>query len=335
MAIERPCERREENQPQGENNMRNRYSLAFKAMALALALALILGISPAAAARDRTPPTTPKNLHVTGMTAYSVSLAWTPSTDNSGSVIYSICCANVSSETFPGPASSRVYRAGLEAGRTFTLRISARDAAGNASGYSNSVTFTLPRDTTPPTKPVVSVTDVGPTHVSLAWSSTEDGPNVWFTVYQNGTAVLYGTRDTSAIIGPLQPETAYTFTVIAQDFGGNASPLSDPVSVTTEAMDQGDTSPPTTPGNLTDNGMSFPDGETWLFWQASTDNVDPQSIIRYDVYLNGVFNHSLLGTTRTILYGNPDALNTYQVIAVDSAGNQSAPASITTCAGSC
>jgi hypothetical protein len=300
---------------------------------VSLMLVLVLAASPASAARDRKPPTTPTNLRVTGMTAYTVSLAWNPSTDNSGSVTYTICCANVGSETFPGPASTRVYRAGLEAGRTFTLRISARDAAGNSSGYSNSVTFTLPRDTTPPTKPSASVTDVGPTHVSVAWSSAEDGPNVWFNVYMDGSPVRQGVRDTSGTFGPLQPETTYTFTVRAYDFGGNTSPMSDPVTVTTEASDTGDTTPPTTPANFTDNGMSFEDGETWLFWQESTDNVDPQPVIRYDVYVNGVFDHSLLGNNRTVVYGNPGVFNTYQVIAVDSAGNQSAPATLTTCAG--
>src|SRR5688572_12478560 len=213
--------------------------------AIALLLAMVLGVTPAQAARDRTPPTKPTNLRVTGMTPYTVSLAWNPSTDNSGSVTYTICCANVSSETFPGPASTRVYRAGLEAGRTFTLRISARDAAGNVSGYSNSVTFTLPRDTTPPAKPTVTVTDVGPTHVSLAWSSVDDGPNLWFNVYLDGSPVRQGVRDTSGIFGPLESETSYTFTVQARDFSGNLSPLSDPVTVTTEARDTTDTVPPT------------------------------------------------------------------------------------------
>ena len=298
-----------------------------------LMLVLVLAASPVAAAKDRKPPTTPTNLQVTGMTSYSVSLAWTPSTDNSGSVTYIICCANVSSETFPGPASSRVYRAGLEAGRSFTLRIVARDAAGNYSGYSNTVTFTLPADTIPPTKPSVSVTDVGPTHVSLAWSSVEDGPNVWFNVYMNGSAVRQGVRDTSGTFGPLQSETSYTFTVQASDFRGNLSSMSDPITVTTEASDTNDTTPPTTPANFTDNGMSFGDGETWLFWQQSTDNVDPQPVIRYDVYVNGVFDHSLMGYGQTVVYGNAGVLNTYQVIAVDSAGNESAPATLTTCAG--
>jgi chitodextrinase len=311
--------------------MKKRFPYKLSAiLAILLVSALFMAPSPASAARDRTPPTRPTNLRVTGKTSYSVSLAWNPSTDNSGTVTYTICCANVSSETFPGPASSRVYRAGLEAGRTFTLRISARDAAGNSSGYSNSVTFTLPPDSTPPTKPLLSATDVGPTHVSLAWSSVEDGPNVWFTVFMDGNPVLNGSRDISGTFGPLQPETTYTFNVRAVDFGGNASPLSDPLIVTTEASDANDTTPPTTPGNLTDFGMSFPDGETWLFWEESTDNVDPQSVLRYDVYANGIFDHSLIGADNTVLYGNPGGPNTFQVIAVDSAGNQSVPATLTT-----
>ena len=149
----------------------------------------------------------------------------------------------------------------------------------------------------------------------------------------NGSPVMSGQRDTSGTFGPLQPQTTYTFTVQASDFGGNVSSVSDPITVTTEARDTTDTTPPTMPGNLTDNGMSFQDGETWLFWQQSTDNVDPQSVIRYDIYANGVLDHSLIGADRAILYGNPGVFNTYQVIAVDAAGNQSSPATLTTCAG--
>jgi chitodextrinase len=192
----------------------------------------------------------------------------------------------------------------------------------------------LPRDTTPPTKPTVTVTDVGPTHVSLAWSSVEDGPNVWFNVYMNGSPVRQSVKDTSGTFGPLQPETTYSFTVQARDFGNNVSPVSDPINMSTEARDTNDTTPPSTPANFRDNGMSFQDGETWLFWDQSTDNADPQSVIRYDVYVNGGFDHSLLGYNQTVVYGNPGVENIYQVIAVDSAGNQSAPAMLTTCAAS-
>lgn len=111
------------------------------------ALTLLLGSSTVSAQkRDRTPPTTPTNLRVTAVTPYTVSLAWNPSTDNSGKFSYTICCANVSSETGVSQnVSTHIYRAGLEALRSFTLRIYAVDAAGNYSKASNSVTFTLPR----------------------------------------------------------------------------------------------------------------------------------------------------------------------------------------------
>jgi chitodextrinase len=299
---------------------------------LIVVMVLALAISPASAAADRKPPTTPTNLRVTGMTPYSVSLAWNPSTDNSRSVSYSICCANVNSETFPGPASTHVYRAGLTPGYTFTLRIVAFDAAGNYSKYSNSVTFTLPRDFTPPAKPTISVTDVGASYVSLAWSVVDEDPNIRFLVTMNGSTVVGGDSTTSGTF-PASPETTYTFTAQARDSGGNFSPVSDPVTVTTEASDPNDTTPPTTPANFRDNGMSFQDGETWLFWDPSTDNVDPQFAIRYEVYVNGVLDSTLMGYTRQIVYGNPGVFNTFQVIAMDSAGNRSAPATLTTCAG--
>jgi chitodextrinase len=289
-----------------------------------LVVALLPGVVQAGpGAKDRTPPTTPTNLRVTGTTPYSVSLAWNPSTDNSGKFTYTICCYHSNLATFAGPASTFTFRAGVEANRPFSFRISAVDAAGNASGYSNSVSGTTPRDTTPPTKPVVSVTDVGPTHVSLAFTSVEEGP-VWFEVFQDGTAV--GTS--AGTISFLEPETTYTFTVRAQDFAGNLSPLSDPVVVTTAPRNTNDTTAPTTPANLTDNGMQFGD-EIWLFWQESSDDMTPQSLIRYEVFANGVLNHTVVGRGDTVLYGTPGMVNTFQVIAVDESGNKSAPATWT------
>jgi len=294
---------------------------------MAFLAASVAGAAPASAElRDRKPPTTPTNLRITGMTPYSVSLAWDPSTDNSGSFSYIICCANVSSETVSGQFSSTVYRAGLEALRSFTLRIVAKDAAGNYSKYSNSVSFTTPRDVTPPTKPLVSVTDVGPTHVSLAWSSIEEGP-VWFGVFKDGTPISVGGRNTSAIIPLLEPETAYNFTVRASDFGGNVSPLSDPAAATTEPINPDDHSAPTTPGNFYAQNWGC---EVELQWTASTDDFDPQFIIRYDIAVNGVPDHSLsLLFTRTIVYGTHDGPNDFSVVAVDTAGNRSAPATVT------
>jgi len=83
---------------------------------LALVLALVgVGSVAAATARDRTPPTTPTNLRVTSLSHKSVTLAWDPSTDNSGSFSYSV--------------------------NTFTVK--AVDRAGNTSEASNAFTAFL------------------------------------------------------------------------------------------------------------------------------------------------------------------------------------------------
>lgn len=307
---------------------RHARGIAAGAVMLGLVLAATFGVSTALAGRDRAAPTTPTNLRVTAMTPYSVSLAWDASTDKSGIASYTICCANTNSATVSGSTTSFTFTAGIESSRQFTFFVVAKDNAGNWSKNSNTVTVTTPPDTTPPTKPTVAVTDVGPTHVSLAWSSVDDGPNVWFSVDVDGTRILNGDRRTSATFSQFEPETTHTFVVRAGDFAGHISPPSDPVTVTTEPRPTDDTAPPTAPGNLRTNGMAFPDGETWLFWDQSTDDQTPQSIIEYRIFLNGVYDHSVVGYGSTILYGTPFSQNTYTVIAVDEAANQSAPATI-------
>jgi hypothetical protein len=290
------------------------------------ALILLLAASEVSAQRrDRTPPTTPTNLHVVAITPYSVTLAWNPSTDNSGQFSYVICCANVSSETIPGGGSTHVYSAGLEALRPFTLRIYAVDAAGNYSKPSNSVSFTTPRDVTPPTTPLVSVTDVGPTHVSLAYSSKEDGPHVWFSVFMDGNRVVYLNRTPSTTIFFLEPQTTHTFVVQARDFANNLSPFSQPVAVTTKPANPNDVTPPTPPTNLRES--HFDDGEIHLTWDQSTDDFDPQWIIRYDVHVNGVLSDMTVGRGRSIVYGE-SGVNTITVTAIDTAGNRSTAATI-------
>ncbi|CND72298.1 chitinase [Mycobacterium tuberculosis] len=73
------------------------------------------------------------------------------------------------------------------------------------------------------------------TSVSLAWNAATDNVGVTgYDVYNGGTKAA-STTGTSAGIGGLSPETAYTFTVKAKDAAGNTSPASASVSVTTEA----------------------------------------------------------------------------------------------------
>jgi len=75
---------------------------------------------------------------------------------------------------------------------------------------------------------------------------------------------------------------------------------------------------------------SWGDCEVQLDWDESTDDFDPQWLIEYQVYVNGVHDHSTSQRyTRTIVYGTKHGLNTFEVVAVDTAGNRSAPAEAT------
>jgi chitodextrinase len=284
----------------------------------------IVAASPAPG--DRIPPTTPTNLRVSGVTAFSVTLAWNPSTDNSGNFSYRVRHSWGFEVTVPKSQTSFTWTSNLESGNTYSFLVYAVDSAGNRSRTSNSVTVNLPRDSNPPTAPVLNVVDVGPTHVTLSWSSTDDGPYIFYSVFKNGVPVTQGLSSTSGIVYLLEPETAYTFTATARDNGINWSPTSEELVVTTEPTNPNDITGPTTPENL--RASDAYDGEINVRWDLSTDDLDPQWIIRYDVYLNGVLSDITVGRRRSILYGN-NGLNTVSVIAIDTAGNESEAATTT------
>src|SRR5262249_20462766 len=102
----------------------------------ALALALtVLAVLPAAAsgAVDRTKPTTPTNVRVTGTTSNSVTLAWGASTDNSGSVSYVVHEAGGLQRA---ASATTLSFTGLTAGRTYRFNVYAVDPSGNRSADS-------------------------------------------------------------------------------------------------------------------------------------------------------------------------------------------------------
>lgn len=304
----------------------------------AVVLAMLIGSSVLSAQgfriRDRVPPTAPTNLMVTAITSHSVSLTWGPSTDNSGRFSYIICCAGTTVTV--GQAVTSHTLEGLASGATYTLRVHAKDAAGNLSGSSNTVTVTLPGDSAAPTKPVVAVTDVGPTHASLTWSSTDNGSKIWYTISIDGKAVntlnsksgTFTCADTLVPWGcvPLNQDTTYTFTVRARDIDGNLSPFSDPVFVTTDPADPADHTPPTEPGNVTAES----DGANLIVrWERSTDDRSPQSFIRYDVFVNGDLRAVVVGSATAVVESDFLAENNIAVVAVDTADNESTPGTIT------
>jgi chitodextrinase len=293
--------------------------------ALALGLAfVVVGSVAAAGARDRTPPTTPTNLRVTSLSHKSVTLAWDPSTDNSGSFSYSV---NKDGQGFTVPGTRTTYTIDwLSPGQSYSFYVTATDKALNRSGQSNTVTVTTLRDTTPPTAPALSGAVRGPSQVSLTWTrSTDDlAMFVGYQILANGSPVTehvnwFGER--SVVLRHLKPATSYTFTIRASDSGGNTA-TSNAVTLTTEASS--DVTPPSAPTNVRiveDQGCA----EVWLGWIQSTDDTDPQSAIEYEIYVNGVLSPLPVGggIDRDFVYGTAHGNNTFTVKAVDRAGNSS------------
>jgi len=289
---------------------------------------IVAGLCVVSAAALAAAPATPKNLRVTGTTAYSVSLSWDASRTNTSGVTYRVVLKYWGLEASAGSQTAYTWRSNLGSDESYVFYVYAVDAAGNRSGDSDTVIARTKRDNTPPGKPVLEVTNVGPTHVSLVWSAADDDPNLSYWLYRDGTPILENKKQTSANVALLGPETTYHFTVKARDDGVNYSPLSDPEPATTTAPNPNDVTPPTVPANF--RAGSWGDCEVELDWDDSTDDFDPQWVIRYDVYINGRYDHSTAQLhTRAVAYGDLHGLNEFSVIAVDSAGNQSAAAETT------
>lgn len=298
-----------------------------------LVLALSASSLLSAQFRDRVPPTAPTNLVVTATTDHGASLAWGPSTDNSGKFDY-VVAGGPTNVTVSQTQTSHTLT-GLQSGKTYTFRVYARDLSANLSKSSNAVTVTLPGQIAAPTKPVVAVTDVGPTHVSLAWSSTDNSPILLYTIYIDGEMVA-GTNSKSGTFtcgrvmvptycNPINQNTTYAFTVRARDSDGNYSPMSDLVFVTTNPIDPNDQTPPTQPANVTAEDTG---GFHLVTWEASTDDLAPQPFIRYDVYVNDLLQTVVVGATSAEVELYLNETSTITVIAVDTADRESTPASI-------
>ena len=271
----------------------------------------------------------PKNLRVTGVTDWTVTLSW-DAPKGKAPASYVIQCSNGHSMTVAGSQTTAVFSSGFDYNRTYSFRVYAVSASGSWSNASNSVTATLLKDTTPAAKPVVSSTGVGPTHVDLAWSYADTDPSPRFDIHVNGQLWHGQVAGTTKRIVFLSPETTYSFTVRARDSAGNWSEMSDPFVLTTPAADPNDHDPPTMPPGLW-GGLIDGATEAMVFWGSSTDNVTPEEHIGYLLYLNGTFDGATIAPypRQFTMYLTPGIVNTIEVYAIDEAGNRSVAATMT------
>jgi hypothetical protein len=287
---------------------------------------------------DRSGPTTPTNLVVTTITESTVSLKWNPVTDNSGKFTYQVKITKLGNYSYNSLAAvsqtQTTYTARfLSPNSSYSFAVYAVDGSGNRSGDSNAVNANTPADNTPPSTPVLQATTLGPSQVQLTWTkSTDNIANncCSYSFSNNGSPLTQHINPAAApagsmsvIIRHLTPGSNNTFTVTAIDFGGKMATSNAASAQTWGSVDH---TPPAAPTNL--HVISFDDGggEAWLGWTQSTDDIDAQNNVEYEIYVNGVLSPLPVsaGIDYDFVYLLPPCENTFTVKAVDKSGNTSA-----------
>lgn len=296
-----------------------RSSSTFLAAIVAAMAASVLGLPLPAQAADRTAPTTPQGLRVTGSTETSVSIAWSASTDASGAVTYRVY---VDGQFRASTSELGHTLSGLTAGTDYGFSVRAVDRSGNVSRSSSTLVGATRgggggSDATPVN---LRVTGVGYDSIDLAWDVPSGTSAMYYLIYRNGLWVdtSYGTTGTARY---LSAGTTHNIEVRARSadysLSGSAS-----VTATTRA----DAGPPTVPANLRVERDAW-GRPTGLTWDASTDD---RGVSTYRLFADGseafgggqgVSFYSLTDEYCTVFSGQA---YTFTVRATDLSGNMSA-----------
>jgi len=191
----------------------------------------------AGTAPDTVAPTAP-TLSASGTTETTTNLSWSGATDNIAVTGYDV----FRNGTLIGSTTTATTFAvtGLTASTVYSFTVKSKDAAGNVSPDSNSVsvtTLTPAPDTTAPTAPTLTAAGTTTTSTNLSWTGATDNVAVTgYDVLRNGALIGSTTTATTFAVTGLTASTAYTFNVRAKDAAGNISLNSNTVSVTTLAV---------------------------------------------------------------------------------------------------
>jgi glucose/arabinose dehydrogenase len=214
---------------------RNRTGLRAVTTVVLLGLGAVLP-SPAASAADATPPTAPADPRTSNLTCTGVTFSWSASSDDVGVAFYDIYHDGQLMTSVPGTALSAELTA--VPGATWGLYVNARDAAGNVSQASPTVTVSVPQcqaDTEPPSTPTGVTATASGTTVTVRWSPATDNVGVTgYEVLRDGTVVGSTSGATTSFTDSgLASNTRYQYRVQARDAQANRSAPSTAVAVTT------------------------------------------------------------------------------------------------------
>jgi large repetitive protein len=288
---------------------------------------------------DANPPTAPAGLTATAGES-SVALAWTAATDDVGVTGYAVhrstdASFTPSAATKVADTTSTSWTDPAVAAGTYTYKVVALDAAGNASAASTGATVTvLGPDTTAPGAPSGLTATVSGSDVALTWAAATDDRGVTgYQVHRSddpdftpSAATKIGDVTARSFTDADVADGTYTYKVVALDAAGNVGAASAGVTVT---LPLPDTTAPTTPGGVTATASG---DDVTVSWSASSDAA---GVTGYVVHrsTNAAFTPSAatqVGTaagTSFLDTGLADGTYTYKVVARDAAGNTSAASS--------
>ena len=181
----------------------------------------------ATATTNNTQPNAPSALSASASSASVIQLAWTDNSGNETSFrIERKTGSSAFSEIGTVNANSTSYTdSGLQPNTTYSYRVRAQNAAGN-SGYSNTANATT--DDTLPSKPAaLSANASSSSTVQLAWVDNSGNETSFRIERKTGSGAFseIGTvnaNSTSYTDNGLQPNTAYSYRVRAQNAVGNS-----------------------------------------------------------------------------------------------------------------
>ncbi|MGQ4515483.1 galactose-binding domain-containing protein [Streptomyces sp. DW26H14] len=173
---------------------------------------------------DTQAPTAPTGLTLSQPSTGQIQLAWKPSTDDTGVTGYDIYRNNQLVSSVAGNVTS--FTESQPTSATLTYFVRARDAAGNVSGNSNTVTRTGDTgDTQAPTAPTgLAYTEPANGQVKLTWTASTDNKGVTgYDVYRGDTLLGSVAGNVTTYTDTNAGSGTVTYFVRAKDAAGNVS----------------------------------------------------------------------------------------------------------------
>ncbi len=289
-----------------------------------------------------TPPAAPEGLAGLSGEEAQLYLSWTASTDPRFDY-YAIYRENPEgSPEGPWPllptattTSPDYLDTGLTDGTTYSYRITAVDQSGSESLESppSSVVSATPRFTTPPAAPENLVATAGNEQNTLSWSANTDPRFDYYAIYRENpegswpSTPLTTTKSTEYTDTEVIGGTQYTYRVTAVDVLGNETTESAPSPEASATPTE--TTPPATPGQPV---ITRGEGQLGVSWPLNEEyGVDKYLLYRQEA--NGAWSSTPLTTAPHNWWTDLGLTNgttySYRVVAVDHAGLESPPSSVT------